>query len=71
MLPLDPSRLFEMLSGIVEEVLIDRLNYSNKVTGIYRRAGLTQYMEAAWFSDTACDLKGRFEKNGIPVTVIF
>ena len=40
MLPLDPGKLLEMLTGIVDEVLIDRLNYSNKVKSIYRKAGL-------------------------------
>ncbi len=71
MLPLDPAQLYEMLAGIVDEVLIDRLNYSNKVIGIYRRAGLTRYMEGTWFSDTAHALKERFEGAGVPVSIIF
>jgi DNA repair photolyase len=71
LLPLDPVHLFEMLDGLVDEVLIDQLNYPNKVKALYRRAGLAQYMETAYFCETASYLKERFEKNGIPVTVIF
>jgi DNA repair photolyase len=71
LLPLDPAALFEKLDGIVDEVLIDQLNYPNKVKALYRRAGFTQYMEAGYFHETADYLKGCFEKKGVPVTVIF
>jgi len=71
MLPLDPERLSEMLVGIVAEVLIDRLNYSNKVKGLYRKAGYAQYLEDAYFIQTASILKESFEMKGIPVSVIF
>jgi len=71
MLPLDPSRMASMLEGIVDEVLIDRMNYSNKVAGIYRRAGLERYLEENYFAFFGNDLKERFEKAGIPVTMCF
>jgi DNA repair photolyase len=71
MLPMNPERLLEMLVGIVDEVLIDRLNYSNKVKGLYRRAGFTPYLEAAYFIQTASILKESFEMKGIPVSVVF
>jgi DNA repair photolyase len=71
MLPLDPERLLEMLAGIVDELLVDRLNYSNKVKGLYRKAGLAQYLEDAYFIQTASILKESFEMKGIPVSVIF
>jgi DNA repair photolyase len=70
-LPLDPERLLEMLTGIVDEVLIDRLNYSNKVKSIYRKAGYAVYLEDAYFIQTASILKESFEMKGIPVSVIF
>ena len=63
MLPLDPEKIFEMLIGIVDEVLIDRLNYSNKVKSLYRKAGLAQYLEDAYFTQTALALKEGFEKG--------
>jgi DNA repair photolyase len=71
MLPLDPTRLSEMLVGIVDEVLIDRLNYSNKVKSLYRKAGLALYLEDAYFIQTSSVLKEGFEKEKIPVSVIF
>ncbi len=71
MLPTDPAQLFSMLNGIVDEALIDRMNYSNKVKSIYRRAGLERYLEEDYFRIYGADLKGRFEKAGIPVTMCF
>ena len=71
MLPMNPETICEMLSGIVDEVLIDRLNYSNKVKGLYRKSGLAQYLEGAYFIQTASILKESFEMKGIPVSVIF
>ena len=71
MLPLDPERLLEMLVGIVDEVLIDRLNYSNKVKSLYRKAGLAQYLEDSYFVQTASLVREGFERKGVPVSVIF
>jgi DNA repair photolyase len=71
MLPLNPEKICEMLAGIVDEVLVDRLNYSNKVKGLYRKAGYAQYLEDAYFIQTASILKESFEMKGIPVSVIF
>jgi DNA repair photolyase len=71
MLPLDPTRLSEMLVSIVDDVLIDRLNYSNKVKSLYRKAGYAPYLEDAYFIQTASILKESFEMKGIPVSVIF
>jgi len=45
MLPLDPKQLVEMLDGAIDEVLIDRMNYPNKVKAIYRKARLDPYLE--------------------------
>jgi DNA repair photolyase len=71
MLSLNPEKICEMLAGIVDEVLVDRLNYSNKVKGLYRKAGYAQYLEDAYFIQTASILKESFEMKGIPVSVIF
>jgi len=71
MLPLDTERLLEMLTGIIDEVLIDRHNYSNKVKSLYRKTGYAPYLEDAYFIQTASTLKEGFEKKGIPVSVIF
>jgi len=71
MLPLDPERLVALLEGCVDEVLIDRLNYSGRVKGFYRRAGLDQYLEDGFFSLYGRELKRRFEEKGIPVSLCF
>jgi DNA repair photolyase len=71
MLPLDPAKLVSMLRGIVDEALIDRLNYPNKVKALYRRAGLESYLKEDYFSFFGNDLRERFEKAGIPVTLCY
>jgi hypothetical protein len=71
MLPLDPKRLVAMLDGVIDEVLIDRMNYPNKVKAIYRKAKLDQYLEDSYFHVVGTELKERFEKKGIPVSIIF
>jgi DNA repair photolyase len=71
MLPLNPEKMVKMLDGIVDEVLIDRLNYSNKVKSLYRKNGYTPYLEDTYFTSTASILKESFERKGVPVSVIF
>ncbi len=71
MLPLDPKPLVAMLEGVTGEVLIDRMNYPNKVKAIYRKARMDQYLEEDYFRLAGAELKERFEKKGISVSVIF
>jgi len=71
MLPLDPKPLVKMLDGLVDEVLIDRMNYSNKVKAIYRREKLEKYLEDDYFHYTGMELKEAFEKNGISVSMCY
>jgi DNA repair photolyase len=70
-LPLDPNRMVILLEGLVDEILIDRMNYSNKVKAIYRKAKLEKYLEEDYFRLVGAELKERFEKKGISVSVIF
>ncbi len=70
-LPLDPKPLVAMLDGLMDEVLIDRMNYPNKVKTIYRKARLDQYLEEGYFRLVGAELKERFEKKGISVSMIF
>jgi len=48
-LPLDPLKLVEMLKGIVNEILIDRMNYTNRIKRVYEREGLNLYLEDRYF----------------------
>jgi DNA repair photolyase len=71
MLPMDPGRLVGELSGAVDEVLIDRMNYSGKVKSIYRKAGLTRCLDDEYFTDTASLLSQAFASAGVSVSVLF
>jgi DNA repair photolyase len=71
MLPLDPIKLVAMLDGTVDEILIDRMNYPNKVKAIYRKTKLERYLEEDYFHLFGMDLKERFEKKGIAVSMCY
>jgi len=71
LLPLNPAPMVKMLEGLVDAVLIDRMNYPNKVKGFYRKNGLDAYLTDDYFNVIGMDLKERFEKKGISVTMIF
>jgi DNA repair photolyase len=71
MLPLEPKALVSQLDDAVDEVLIDRMNYTNKVKAIYRKAGLESYLEEDYFHYVGLELKERFEKKGIPVSMCY
>ena len=70
-LPLDPISLVTMLEGAVDEVLIDRMNYPNKVKAIYRKGKLDSYLEENYFYFVGTEMKERFEKKGVSVSMIF
>ena len=71
MLPLDPKPLVAMLDGLIDEVLIDRLNYPNKVKSLYRKTKLEKYLEEDYFHYTGMELKQAFEKKGIAVSMCY
>jgi DNA repair photolyase len=71
LLPLDPARMVGMLDGLIDEVLIDRMNYSNKVKAIYRSHGLHRYLDDEYFRFVGTELKERFEEKGVSVSVLF
>jgi hypothetical protein len=60
-----------MLEGLVDEVLIDRMNYPNKIKAVYRKAKMERYLEEDYFHLVGAELKERFEKKGISVSMIF
>lgn len=70
-LPLKPALLVKMLEGLVDEVLIDKMNYPNKVKGLYRQNGLDTCLTDDYFNVIGTDLKERFEKKGITVSLLF
>jgi len=68
---LDPKPLVAMLEGVIDEVLIDRMNYPNKVRAVYRKAKLDQYLEENYFHLVGAELKEGFERKGIAVSMVF
>ncbi len=50
-LPMNPRRLASLLQGLVDEVLVDRMNYVYKVAALYCRHGLTRFLSAAYFEE--------------------
>jgi DNA repair photolyase len=71
MLPLNSKILVKMLEGLIDEVLIDRMNYPNKVKAIYRKAKLDPYLEEDYFHIVGMELKEGFEKKGVPVSMCY
>ena len=71
MLPLDPRRMVTLLEGKVDAVLIDRMNYPNRVKGLYRNKKLDSYLEDNYFQIYGKELKERFEQKGISVSMVF
>jgi DNA repair photolyase len=71
MLPLDPNELVKILEGAIDEVLIDRMNYTNKVKALYRKARLDLYLEEDYFHIVGKELKEGFEKKGIPASMCY
>jgi DNA repair photolyase len=71
LLPMDPARFVELIGDAADEVLVDRMNYQQKVVSLYRRAGLERYLEEGWFEATAAELRRGFERLGARVSVLF
>ena len=66
MLPMDPERLVGMLSGAVDRVVLDRMNYRWRVRDIYHAHGLAYALEEDFFLDTARELVELFARERIP-----
>lgn len=52
-LPMNPQHLAKLLDGLVDEVLVDRMNYVHKVVSLYRAHGLTKYLSNSYFEEVA------------------
>ncbi|HTP25012.1 MAG TPA: radical SAM protein [Anaeromyxobacteraceae bacterium] len=71
LLPMDPARFVQLVGCSADEILIDRLNYSDRVKALYRWAGVERHLEDRYFEETAADLRRRFEAAGTTVSVLF
>ncbi len=48
-LPMNPQRLFRMIENSADLIYLDKLNYSFKVSSIYKNAGLSKFMGDEYF----------------------
>lgn len=71
LLPMDPARFVDMVGRAADEVLVDRLNYLDRVKPLYRRSGLERYLDDGYFEQTAAELRRGFEAQGVEVSVFF
>ena len=60
-----------MCSSDLDEVLIDRMNYPNRVKALYHKNELDTFLTDDYFNSIGMDLKECFEKKGIPASLIF
>lgn len=44
-LPMDPDRLADQLRGLAGRFYVDRMNYTGKTAGLYRRLGLREWLD--------------------------
>ncbi len=66
-LPMNPSKLVERVSPYVNEVLIDRLNYSYLVEDFYKLHSLDYALKDEYFQETEAALRELFSRKGIEV----
>jgi DNA repair photolyase len=69
-LPMDPEKLVEMVSGFADRILIDRLNYQRKVRSLYARRGMGYALEDSYFEEMESRLVDRLTCLGKPVQVV-
>ncbi|MEW6455440.1 MAG: radical SAM protein [Acidobacteriota bacterium] len=58
-LPMNPENLLNMIIDKVDFIYLDRMNYCNKVTSIYKKYGLAKYLSDEYFEN----VKNFFLKN--------
>jgi DNA repair photolyase len=69
-LPMNPDRLADAVAPYAQQILIDRMNYSWKVKGIYKTHGLEYALEEDYFEDIESRLVGRLTHQGLQATVV-
>jgi DNA repair photolyase len=57
LLPMKPERLAAMVAPYVHSVLLDRMNYPSKTVSLYRKSGLSAWLD----DDFLQDVEGRLE----------
>ncbi len=71
MLPGNPERLVEQLAGVIDEALVDRMNYVHQVRGIYERLGFGAALTDAFFHERRERYARALAKHGIAFQLLF
>lgn len=71
LLPLNPSRLINLLSGLVDKIFIDRLNYPEQFLKFYLQHGLEKYYRESYFQDTGNELETLARQKGFEVEKLY
>jgi len=70
-LPGNPERLVERLAGVIDEALVDRMNYVYQVRGVYERLGLGAALTDAFFRERRELYARALAKHGIAFQLLF
>lgn len=71
LLPLNPARLINLLSGLVDKIFIDRLNYPEQFLKFYLQYGLEKYYQESYFQNTGKELEALAREKGIEVEKLY
>lgn len=66
-LPMNPEILYEKIRPHVDNIIIDRMNYTSKTLKIYQRMNLSKWLDKDFIDDIIQRLKNGFA--GKPVTI--
>jgi len=70
-LPGDPAKLAAALAGKVDHVLVDRMNYIDRLRGFYDRNGLNRVSTESFFREMKNRHAAELAKRDIPCELLF
>jgi DNA repair photolyase len=71
LLPGGPEGLISALTGRVDKVLVDRMNYLETIIGLYRKLGLSEAATDHFFREQARRIAREAAKHGLPCEILF
>jgi DNA repair photolyase len=71
LLPGNPEKLIADLDGLVDKVLIDRMNYLNQIKAFYRQLKLEWATEDDFFQECKARLLSELKKRGMKYEAVF
>lgn len=71
LLPGGPEGLISALSGKVNRILVDRMNYMETIIGVYHKLGLSESATDRFFREQARRIAREAAKHGLPCEILF